>query len=302
MHARRSHSGLCSLLFAAAVSCTADPATPGFGATPAQDGDWFSLRTEEISVPAGQERYLCYATTLSEDEVVDAYRSDAKSFVHHMVFARALAPEPEGVSECDTLFRATWDPLYIAGAGDSELAFPTGAGHSLARGTQLVLQMHLLNPSNTDVHAAVAIEMHRSASKQPRPVNTYIFGTTDLHLPPNQPSEAQSACEMTEPVQLIAGFPHMHQLGRGLRFEVGARSDAMRTVFRREPYDFDNQYIEPLALDLAAGDLTRVTCAYENTLPTTIGFGESTHDEMCFFIGFALDQREIKSCATRPVP
>ena len=31
-----------------------------------------------------------------------------------------LAPEPDGFAECDTLFRMTWEPLYITGAGDAK--------------------------------------------------------------------------------------------------------------------------------------------------------------------------------------
>lgn len=287
MH-HRSYFALAVVL----TACAADAASV--------PSDTWTLHTGEFQVEPGKERYLCYAKTLEEDVVVDGYRSAAQPFVHHLVLARTLAPEPDGLSECDTLFRMTWDPLYIAGAGSSALDFPSGAGHNLTRGTQVVLQMHLLNSSDALVRGSVGVDFHRSGSADLRPVNTYIFGTTDLHLPPNQASEAHSTCVMPEPVQLIAGFPHMHRLGRSLRFERGPSADALQQVFARDPYSFDDQHIENVAIDLAPGDVTRVTCAFENDQPRVVGFGESTDDEMCLFIGFALDQREIKSCATRP--
>jgi hypothetical protein len=286
-------------LFACASSEDSLDAQLVNAATAVASADTFTLSTGELTVPAGKERFLCYAKTLEQALVVDSYRSDALPYVHHLVLARALAPEPEGFAECDTLFRMTWDPLYIAGSGESKLEFPNGAGHALAAGTQLVVQMHLLNASDADVQGSVEIAMHRARVATPRPVNTYIFGTTDLRLPPKQPSVIQSLCELGETVQLIAGFPHMHEFGRKLRFESGPNEAELHTVLTRDPYEFADQHIEALSLTLNPGDLTRVTCQYDNTSSRTVGFGESTQDEMCFFIGFALDQTSIKSCATR---
>jgi hypothetical protein len=259
----------------------------------------YVMHTEEFKVEPGQERYLCFTTTLEEELVVGGYSSGAQPFVHHLVFVRTLKPEPEGFSECDTLFRQSWDPLYITGAGAAKLDFPDGAGHKLAKGTQLLVQMHLLNSGDEVVESRVAIDMHRSAAADPRPVSTYVFGTSDLSLPPNQASEVQGMCELKEPVKLIAGFPHMHLLGKRLRFEVGSSADAMKTVFVRDPYDFDDQHIENVEIELEPGDLTRVTCGYQNPGPEEVTFGESTNNEMCFFIGFALDQDSLTSCTQR---
>lgn len=65
-------------------------------------------------------------------------------------------------------------------------------------------------------------------------------------------------------------------------------------------YDFDDQHAEPIDLELAAGSYARVTCAYDNDSAQEITFGESTHDEMCFFVGFALGRERIGSCIARP--
>lgn len=265
-------------------------------ATDAVDKESLTLTTDEVELDPGQERYLCFSTTLDEDAVIDSYSSEAQPFVHHIVFVRTLAPEPDGFAECDTLFRMTWDPLYISGAGASKLKFPSDAGHKLTKGTQLLAQLHLLNASDDAVKGRVAIKMHRSSAKDPRPVSTYIFGTRQLSLPPHESSDVKSDCEMSEPVQLIAAFPHLHQLGTALRFEVGSSADDMHEAYARDPYSFDDQHIEDIDLELAKGDMTRVTCSYDNHTPEEVTFGESTHDEMCFFIAFAMDRSKISSC------
>jgi hypothetical protein len=163
------------------------------------DKESLTLTTDDVSLDPGQERYLCFATTLDEDAVIDSYSSEAQPFVHHIVFVRTLAPEPDGFAECDTLFRMTWDPLYISGAGASTLKFPSDAGHKLTKGTQLLAQLHLLNASDDMVQGRVAI---------------------------------------------------------------------------------------------------KITCSYDNHTPEEVTFGESTHDEMCFFIAFAMDRSKIASCGS----
>lgn len=260
----------------------------------------FVMKTDEFTIDSGEERYLCFAKNLEEDLVIGGYSSAAQPFVHHLVFSRALAPEPDGFSECETLFRDTWDPLYISGAGNAKLEFPSDAGHKLAKGSQLVVQMHLLNVKDTQQKGSVSIDMHRSAAANPRPVSTYVFGTTDFKLPPNKKSKAQGTCNVEDHVQLVAGFPHMHLLGTSLKFDVGPSEDSLKTVFTRDPYNFDDQHIEPLQITLEKGDLARVTCGFNNTGSEEVGFGESTKTEMCFFIAFAVDRDSLTSCTEDP--
>lgn len=93
---------------------------------------------------------------------------------------------------------------------------------------------------------------------------------------------------MNGPVELVAVFPHMHTLGKQFRVEVGKSLDAMRPFCTRDPFDFDDQRMEKVKMTLEAGDLLRVTCDYMNDTDAVVGFGESSNEEMCFFVGFAL--------------
>jgi Copper type II ascorbate-dependent monooxygenase, C-terminal domain len=255
----------------------------------------FSWSTGEFEVAPGKDRYLCFASTLQEDVVVNAFSSQGQVFVHHLIFSRSTASDKLGFEECDTAFRTGWQPIFITGAGSVKLELPADAGHKLTKGTKLVVQMHLLNTSDAPVKGKVTINMRRSTHASPRPVSSYIFGTAAVRLPPNQMTQLKGDCTLRERVKLLAGFPHMHMLGRALRFEVGTAGN-MREVFKRDPYVFDLQTIEPLELELKAGDLTRVTCDYMNTLNQEVTYGESTKNEMCYFIGFAVDRPQQGAC------
>ena len=62
-----------------------------------------------------------------------------------------------------------------------------------------------------------------------------MLGTSAIELPARSSARVVSNCTIWLPVTLISGFPHMHQLGTGMRIEVGSSADDMREVYRRDP-------------------------------------------------------------------
>lgn len=273
--------------------------TPGFQVS-ATD---VTFRTDPFTLAPGQEKFLCSTHTLDHDMVVGGYtRTDAQKYVHHLILAKTSGNEPEGQSECDVLFRFQWEPLFLSGAGASELLFPEGVGHVLTAGTRVLAQLHLLNTSAQPVTDSTAIHMHPSTAENPRPLGSYAFGNFDLNLPPMQASTVTSDCAVTEPLEFIAGLPHMHTLGTSLTFETGPSADKLTKVFERNPYSFDDQHAELLPMTLQAGDATRVTCNFENTRNEAITFGESTNSEMCFFVGFVAGRTGVGGCIVGSPP
>jgi hypothetical protein len=258
------------------------------------------FRTEKFTLEPGKERFVCYTKTLEDDLVVSGYSQEAKPFVHHVVFAKTTGDEPEGTSECDVLFRFAWEPMYLAGAGASNIDFPDGVGQVLPAGTRLLAQLHLLNTSDEPVTDFAELHMRPSIETNVRPIATYALGNFEVNLPPRQRSALESVCTVRDPVNLIAAFPHMHMLGTSLTFEVGPSPDRLTKVFERNPYSFDDQRLELVNLALNPGDVTRVTCNYDNTTDQTITFGESTLNEMCFLVGFATDRSSPGGCIAGP--
>lgn len=185
------------------------------------------------------------------------------------------------------LFQNNWVPLFIAGTGDATLEMPEGSGHILTKGTQLNLQLHLLNAKAEAVTETVPIRMRKMDELPPNPTEVVVFGSVGISLPPNQPSQVVSNCASDSDMKLFSAFPHMHLLGRSLVVEAGPSDDAMTKIFRRDPYDFDAQTLSDIDVTIHQGDKVRVTCVYDNYLDHTVTFGESTTNEMCFFIGFA---------------
>jgi hypothetical protein len=294
-HSRSILSTCAAALLLALTGCSSDGAPPAEeakeGTAPAGihiSDDEAIFRTSEYELAPGKEKYLCYAATVDEDLVVDSYEHHGAATLHHVAFNRTLVAEPDGLSECDVLFRYTWEPMYLAGAGSSRLDFPENTAHRITKGTQLLVQLHLLNSSDEPVKDSLEIKLHRSKAADPDAVNVYIFGNFNVEVPPLKKSTVEATCAVKDTVNLIAAFPHMHMLGKELTFEAGPSADSMTRKYQRTPYSFDDQRLEPLDLTLAAGDTTHITCGYDNPHNETITFGESTMNEMCFLIGFAV--------------
>lgn len=94
----------------------------------------------------------------------------------------------------------------------------------------------------------------------------------------------------------------MHLLGQSQRFEIGSSVDTMKEVFKRDPFSFDSQRIDTIDVKLVPGDRTRVTCTFNNTTDQAVAYGESTKDEMCYFLGFAIDRSTVSACLAVPPP
>jgi hypothetical protein len=264
-----------------------------------------AVATEDFTLAAGDERFLCYTKTLERDAVISEYQYEARPGMHHFVLARTSGNEPDGFSECDVLFRQTWSPLFIGTTADAELKIPTGAANVLPAGTRLLIQLHLLNSTNREIKQQAVVQMKRSTEQAPVDAGLYVFGKTDLELPPQQTSSVTASCTTGRNVTFFAMLPHMHYLGRGLKIEAGPDDNSLSTIFEDNAYDFDNQELKKFDFTIPQGHRTRTTCTFDNPGTETITFGESSTNEMCFAIGFALNVKGASGCisgSTREYP
>ncbi|HEX9297561.1 MAG TPA: hypothetical protein VF881_17085 [Polyangiaceae bacterium] len=268
--------------------------------TPTNDATSFTLTTPEITVMSGQERYVCFSKTLDEELAVDRFDIAGDPVVHHIFLSRSIAPEPEGLSECNVIFKQTWLPMFVTGNGSASLEYPSGAATVLHKGAQIVLQLHLLNASATDARKTVSVVMRRSTLATPDPVAIYAFGTQKIALPPKAPSNVVDECTPSEDVEAFATLAHMHKLGTALHFSIEGDDGMLHEVVNRDPYAFDHQFIEADPIVAPQGKKTQVTCSYNNITDHVVGFGESSNDEMCYLVGYIRGKEGAFGCSHPP--
>ena len=265
-------------------------------ATKTESPEAWDFTTGEIEVAAGEERYVCFAKTLEEDIAVDRFDFVGSSSVHHVFLSRTLAKEPEGLSECNVIFKQTWLPMFVTGAGTTSLEYPEGSATVLHKGEQIVLQLHLLNASSKDVKKSATVSMHKSTVEDPDPVAIYAFGTQKIMLPPKQATDVVVQCSPKDDIEAFATLAHMHKIATGLHFSVEGDNGEMQEVVSRDPYSFNNQFIEAKPISVPKGRKTLLTCSYDNQTDRVVTFGESSNDEMCYLVGYIRGKEGAFGC------
>jgi hypothetical protein len=229
---------------------------------------------------------MCWTTRTAEAVKVAAFSKDPQSFVHHVVLASTTREEPDGMRECDGAFQISWLPLFAAGAGRVELAFPDNVVNPINENVQLVVQLHLLNTGEEPVTDSAAIVMELSDAEATENVIIGAFGNTDINLLPGQLGQVVVDCQNPSSTRVVGFFPHMHKLGTSMTLELGPTMDSLQMIYERAPYDFNEQRIDGTDMMLDGNSQVRVTCNYDNTTQQTVTYGESTNDEMCWLVLF----------------
>src|SRR5690606_35706663 len=85
--------GAFALAILGAVACGCSKSDEGGVVVTGAD---FSMTTPEFSLEPGEERYVCYTQPVDETLHFGEFSIADTPAVHHMFFARTLAPEPQG--------------------------------------------------------------------------------------------------------------------------------------------------------------------------------------------------------------
>jgi len=238
----------------------------------------------EWSLPAGTELYRCTRVTLTEDMYVAAFRAIAPLGTHHTVLSVNETPTAaDGDYDCGPTDLAH-NMLFASGVGTDELAFPTGTAMKLHAGNQISLNLHLFNVSDGPLSGRSGTEIAVIPASQVVNEAEVVFGgTIGISIPPDPANEKTvvGGCTFTAPAKVITVWPHMHQIGRHMK--VVHEASGGDVTLHDKDYSFNEQVNWPITpVDVAAGERIRIECTYLNDTGSTITFGDSSEDEMCF--------------------
>jgi len=243
------------------------------------EGDW--------TLQPGQEGYFCIYSTVPRDIDISAFRPLAPPGTHHTVLTKITTSMPDGIVPCNVGTNGT-TMIYGSGVGAPDFAFPPGIGLRLTAGTRLLNNLHLYNAtdqvlsgkSGTLFKAAVAGEIQNFAE-------LVLAGPTIGLSVPTGMSTQQGNCAVDRitnaPIQVFALSQHMHKLGTHMK-SVVARTGSPDIVLQDIAYDFEEQKFHHTTqlVELRPGDMLTTHCTFNNTTGSTVSFGESSDDEMCF--------------------
>ena len=253
----------------------------GCGSEPARD-----LRVETtIQIGPGEERYECYRVNVDSDVYAAQISTDAAVAVHHQILALTDDTEPEGSSPCGLALDISKNWIFQAGGNPLQLSMPPGVAYLIPAGKQLLLQMHLFNPTDQPMESTVGVDLRGIAEADLESYAQLIAaGSLNLDLPPAQATTVRSKCTLDESVRVFGVLPHMHFLGTSFRTWIDGQEAAM---LYDGTFDFERQTFQTFdPIELPVGSALNVECNYFNSTGDRVKYGSSARDEMCFALTY----------------
>ena len=250
------------------------------------------LLAYDWSIAPGEETYYCIFHTVTEDTWLNEYRPLAPLGTHHVTVGYVDTPRADGVvlygqeiqpgMLCNGV--SLGDRLAFGGlVGTGGYKFPDGVAVKLSAGQQLLLSVHVANPSAQSQSGRSGIEVVAADPADVTDLAEMIFvNNVSINVTPGASTQT-GTCTLEADSTLLTLIHHMHETGVHMKTRaLSAGADPV--VLLDADYDFNEQSIVPIEprLALAAGDKLEVTCDYQNPGTNTLTFGESTYDsEMC---------------------
>jgi hypothetical protein len=258
----------------------APPGTPD-----ADNSGWTSLISRSWTVPQGvYDIYRCTRIQLDRDWYVQGFRSDAPPGSHHAVLTWTdQNPGQLGDYNCNVNSLDFQHMVYASGVGTDDLVFPTDVGVRIPAGAYLNLNLHLFNAGDTEISGTSGVLVKELAAAPPTLADMMFAGDMSLSIPPGDPTHTESGgCTLNREYYVVSLWPHMHQYATHQTIEHTRGTTT--TMLLDENYSFSNQQNWPQepALHFLSGDRLQVTCTYNNTSGSTVQFGDSSTEEMCF--------------------
>lgn len=180
----------------------------------------------------------------------------------------------------------TTGPIGAWAPGSGAVVYPKG-GISLKANQVLAMQIHYNTTAGTRVPDTSSVKLMYATT----PVtDAYLLPLVagGFAIPPNSTGYSYSKAFPNAygvPIKVWGLLPHMHTLGKHITMKGG--DDTCLVDIPKWDFHWQQTYFRPTAHVLNAGASLTISCEWDNPGSSTIHWGESTSDEMCFAYVYA---------------
>jgi Copper type II ascorbate-dependent monooxygenase, C-terminal domain len=266
---------------------------------------------KQLVVPAGQEIFLCYYVTIPGNANINvgairSWMTGASS--HHFILYQLSQPSLTSgtINTCSTS-AGTWvygtsSPGRIVG-----MDMPSGVGLPMSAGTQLVVNMHFINPGATAIYPKLKVNLFYAKNIQYTAGVVTSFNAS-IDIPPataNGPGTQTVSGTCHAPVGAhffqMATHTHKHATVATIDYTTGGQTTRLVYTGTTQTYPTDQvpgtgtdyqhpgvaMWNAPDFLTLKAGDSFTYSCSYANSGTTAVTVGETAaSNEMCMMMGY----------------
>jgi hypothetical protein len=275
------------------TSCTpaSDLAPPA-----AADGFQFVLNAGQVTIQPNQEEYYCYYKTIPGNAAIEvgAFQSwMSKGASHHFItYQSEGAAEPDGSLSVCAGAGGKWVYATSVAGEIIELKMPDTVGLNMSAGTQLILNMHFINPGTTPLQPTLKLNVLYAKNVQYQ-AGTMISFNTGIDIPPATaagPGKQTVRGTCTAPVGskffAVTTHTHKHGVDTDVNFVSGGQTTNIVHTTDWEAPDVGLWYA-PNFLTVNQGDSFSYSCSYTNSGSTAVTVGETAaSNEMCMAIGY----------------
>ena len=268
------------------------------------------VMSEPFLVPAdGPDVYQHFIipTGLTDNRLVSAveFRPGAPEVVHHSITyfdttgrGRELdAEDPQpGYSRLGSPGFAVSGSLGGWGPGGQPRRLPKGLGRPLAKGSDIVLQIHY-HPIGRAVSDQSRLGLYFAPSSSTHKTTEIMVADIDLHISAGAARHHHHA-ELEIPADIIVfdATPHMHVLGKEIKAVAHRPDGTTEPLIWIRDWDFywQDNYVYRNPVSLPAGTRIELDCWFDNSTnnplnpnspPRDVHWGDFSTDEMaiCYF-------------------
>jgi hypothetical protein len=275
----------------------------------APDYDANDPNASQLVVQPGQEIFLCYYITLANDIDIGGFRSwmTAGSSHHFILYQLASPQQPSGTINACPFAQGTWvygtsTPGEVVG-----MDMPTGVGLPMSAGTQVMLNMHFINPGDMTIYPKMKVNILFAQDVQYK-AGVVVSFNTHINVPAASTDgpgtqTVSGTCQAPVGSQFFQMATHTHKHGTTATIQLtqgGQTSELVHTgPAATYPADqapgtgMDYQHPgvavwnAPNYLTLGQGDYFTYSCSYQNDGNTTVVVGQyAATNEMCMMMGY----------------
>jgi cytochrome c5 len=253
---------------------------------PPQGVPFFDLRAPNF--PVGErtlDLYQCFVfeAPVQEDRFIRRMEVviGESRVLHHAVFLRDKnTSRPLRDFECRGL-PANTDYLYAWAPGAGPVQFPDG-GLRVKKGDRFIVQIHYNNGAGiAGVQDTSGIRVYHDAP-QGTEYGMISPGPMTFSIPAGQTKSVTSGCTFNQRTRVLAGMPHMHEIGTEFFQEIVRKDGTKEPFIQLRGWSFEMQLFYNTPAILEVGDRLLTTCTWQNPGAQTVVSGTRTKDEMCF--------------------
>jgi len=260
------------------------------------------LANEHPVAPEVRDDYRCFAfdVDLPADRFIRRFEMvyDETRVLHHLILLR----DPErstALGSFDCYGGGGMPPssqyLYAWAPGQSAIEFPEG-GLRVSPGERFIVQIHYNNGTRIpEVRDSSGVRLYLGPTEGTE-YGMLAIGPVDFELPPRATTPVSSRCTIREDSRLLAGMPHMHQVGSEFRQSIVRDDGSEESLVELTGWSFESQLFYLFDAELRRGDVIETTCTYRNMSGEVVESGEDTTDEMCFDFAYVTPPPHDRYC------